>query len=176
MWPKHLSGSCGSQKTLLPVEVRSCWENPEPVPMAMWVGGDFVQYERDFKINHDKSEHSVIYYSGIHDIIRYNVGDWLNQFDDAQRTMVRFSKNGTMSSYEVDRFTRSFCLLSSVKMNRNPFSTTEYVSQQGLQGIQKIEICPPKLFQVKAQRQSRTRSAKSNTSSQFVDASWWFRL
>lgn len=124
----------------LPDEVQACWEKLQPVPMAMWVGGDFVEYERTFKIKHQKAEQSVINYSGIHDIIRYNVADWLNQFDDAQRTMVRFDKNGSMASHDVDRI---YEIIMSVEISQNDRKRLQHyrihVSQHGLQRIQKVK-------------------------------------
>ena len=109
--------------------------------MKMWVGGDSVSYERIFKINDKEARHSVINYSGIHDIIRYNVSDWLNQFDDAKRTMVRFNKSGVMSSYEVDQI---YEIILSVEMKQNHSVSFQHyriqVSQHGLQNIQRIRI------------------------------------
>jgi hypothetical protein len=127
------------QKNDLPKQILDRWNILDPVPMSMWVGGDFVCYERTFNIYTEAAENTLLNYSGIHDIIRYNVSDWLNSFDDNKRTMVRFSKRGEKRIHEVDRL---YEIILSVQLQNDTEEIFKHyrihISQQGLEKISSI--------------------------------------
>lgn len=124
----------------LPEEIKACWENLYPVPMSLWVGGELICYEREFEIKHKKGEQILLNYSGIHDIIRYHVGQWLVSFDDTKKTMLKFNKRGQPVTQEINRLYE--IILSIQNQSLSGIETHHFrvlMSQKGLKSIKPID-------------------------------------